>query len=97
MKRSACPAAFSALKSSMPAMRSDEPSAEQHAAHLEIDVVVAPMRDHARHRRGDDLRRLRRDRDRRRNAPEHQERRQDEAAADPEHARQEPDGRAQRR
>ena len=61
--------------------------AEQDTTHLEIDVALAPMREHAGHGRRDDLRRLRGHGDGRRNAPEHQERRQDEAAAHAEHAR----------
>ena len=54
------------------------------------------MRQHARHRRGDDLGGLGADRDGRRDADEDQQRRHQEAAADAEQAREEADAAAER-
>ena len=69
----------------------DEAAGQQHAAHLDVDVAPAPLRQRARYRGGQDLRRLGADGDRGRDAGEDQQRRHQEAAADAEHAREEAD------
>ncbi len=66
--------------------RTDEAAEQQHEPHAEIDIAAAHVRQHAGHRRGDDLGRLRADGDGRRHADEDEERRHQEAAADSEQA-----------
>ena len=73
----------------------EETAREQDAAHLEIDVAAPPVRDHARHRRRNDLVGFGRHRDRRRDADEDQQRRHQEAAADAEQAGKKTDSAAQ--
>jgi len=67
---------------------------DQHRAHAEIDIVAAPLGERARDRGGDDLVGACRYRDGGGNAREDQERSEQEAAADPEHAREKADRRA---
>ena len=75
----------------------DEAAADQHSRELEVERVAPQGGERAGRRGGGDLRRLRADRDGRRNAEEDQERRHQEAAADAEQARDEADRRAHRR
>ena len=76
-------------------IRADEAAGEQHAAHLEIDIAAAPMRDHTGNRRSNDLVGFGRHRDGRRDADEDQQRRHQESAADAEQAGKKADRAAQ--
>ena len=69
------------------------PPIKQHRAELEVERAALEMGERAREGRGDDLVGAGGDRDRRRDVVEDQQRRDQEAAADAEHARQEPDRR----
>src|SRR5438477_524546 len=71
-----------------PHRRSQNAAGQQHEPHLEIDVVAAPMGEHARDRGRHDLIGLGRHRHRRGYADEDQQRGQEEPAADPEQAQQ---------
>ena len=71
--------------------RADEATQQQDETHLEVDRAPAPMRQHAREGRGDDLVRLGRHGHRRRDADEDQERGHQKAAADAEDAREKAD------
>ena len=66
--------------------RADDTAGNQDRAHMEVDIAPAPLGKRAPDRGGDHLIGAGRDRDRGRDAGEHQERGQEEAAAHPEHA-----------
>ena len=71
--------------------RADEPAGAEQQRHLLVDQPAAPVGERGGGRGRDDLRRDGGDRDGRRNAGEDQQRRQQKAAADAEHAGEEPD------
>ena len=71
--------------------RAEHAAGQQHQAERQIDRAPPPIGDRAGERRGRDVACDARDRDRRRNADEDQQRRHQEAAADAEHAGDEPD------
>ena len=76
--------------------RADEAADDHDAAHLQVRTARAQMGHDARHARAGDLGCCGSDRDGRRNAVEDQQRRGEEAAADPEHSGQDADKPAKR-
>ena len=79
-----------------PERGADGAAAQQHRRQYRIDGAPPPIGYRAGERGGRDMARDRGDRDRRRDADEDQKRRHQEAAADTEHAGDEPDRRAHR-
>ena len=96
MTSSSWPARRMTLKNQTPSIVPTKPPTSRKAQSLRSIASRRQARERARHRRGGDLRLLGADRDRRRDAEEDQERRHQEAAADPEQPRDEADRRAHR-
>ena len=96
MTSSSWPARRMTLKNQTPSIVPTKPPPRRKAESLRSMRVAPPGGERARHRRGGDLRLLGADRDRRRDAEEDQERRHQEAAADPEQPRDEADRRPHR-
>ena len=69
----------------------DDAAGQQHQGEREVERAAAPIGDRAGHGGSRDVARYRRDRHRRRYPDEDQQRRHQEAAADAEHAGNEPD------
>ena len=88
---SSWPSARSVVNSHTPAGRADDAAREQHEGKRKIERAPPPIADRARERRGRDVAGDARDRDRGRDAEEDEQRRHQEAAADPEHAGDESD------
>ena len=95
MTRSIWPICRKRPNRNTPAVDPTKPPTSSMNPILKSTLSRCQWREHAGDRRGDDLVRLRRDGDRRRHADEDQQRRQQETAADAEHAGKEADAGAE--